>query len=157
MGNGYGKKIAGWWFDDRYPDQPFEKLYEATKIGNPERIVAWNSWIMPKSREFQGYYAGEAAFSVKVPEASYFKQGGPAEGLQPHFLIIADDQWAHNAQNANIGPLLFKDEELISYFKAVNALGGRVTINIGVYEDGTASQATIKQVKKLSYTHGVLK
>lgn len=40
VGNRYGKKIAGWWFDDRYPDQPFEKLYEATKIGNPDRIVA---------------------------------------------------------------------------------------------------------------------
>ena len=156
VGNRYGKKIAGWWFDDRYPDQPFEKLYEATKIGNPDRIVAWNSWIMPKSTEFQDYYAGEAGFTVKVPEASYFKKGGPAEGLQPHFLIFADDPWAHTAKDAEIVPPLYKDDELISYVKAVNALGGPVTINIGVYQDGTASQATIKQLKKLGHTLGVI-
>ncbi|HUQ67775.1 MAG TPA: alpha-L-fucosidase, partial [Flavitalea sp.] len=157
VGNRYGKKIAGWWFDDRYPDQPFEKLYEATKIGNPNRIVAWNSWIMPKSTEFQDYYAGEAAFTVKVPEASYFKNGGPAEGLQPHFLIIADDPWAHTSQNAEIVPPLYKDEELISYVKAVNALGGPVTINIGIYQDGSVSPATLQQVQKLGHTLGVLK
>jgi alpha-L-fucosidase len=156
VGNRYGKKIAGWWFDDRYPGQPFEKLYEATKIGNPERIVAWNSWIMPKSTEFQDYYAGEAAFTVKVPDTSYFKKGGPAEALQPHFLIIADDPWAHTAQNADIIPPLYKDEELIHYVKAVNALGGPVTINIGIYQDGTVSPDTLQQVQKLGHTLGVL-
>src|SRR5207245_208051 len=55
----YGVKLAGWWFDDRFPFQPFEELYQATKAGNPDRLVAWNSWIMPKSTEFQEYWAGE--------------------------------------------------------------------------------------------------
>jgi alpha-L-fucosidase len=156
VGERYGRKVAGWWFDDRYPDQPFQKLYEATKIGNPDRIVAWNSWIMPKSTEFQEYYSGEAAHCVTVPEANYFGAGGPAEGLQPHFLIIADDPWAHNTRDSDIGPPLYQDDELIRYVKAVNALGGPVTINIGVYQDGTASQATIQQIQKLGHTLGVL-
>jgi hypothetical protein len=156
VGKRYGRKVAGWWFDDRYPDQPFEKLYEATKIGNPDRIVAWNSWIMPKSTEFQEYYSGEAAFSVTVPEANYFGVGGPAEGLQPHFLIIADDPWAHTTRDSDIVPPLYKDDELIHYVKAVNTLGGPVTINIGIYQDGTVSPATIQQIQKLGHTLGVL-
>ncbi len=155
VGKRYGRKIAGWWFDDRYPDQPFEKLYEATKIGNPDRIVAWNSWIMPKSTEFQEYYSGEAGHSVTVPEAKYFGEGGPAEGLQPHFLIVADDPWAHTALDSDIVSPLYKDDELIRYVKAVNALGGPVTINIGVYQDGTASPATIQQVQKLGHALGI--
>ena len=50
-----------------------------------------------------------------------------------------------------------QDEELIRYVKAVNALGGPVTINIGVYQDGTASPATLQQIQKLGHTLGVLK
>lgn len=156
VGQRYSKKIAGWWFDDRYPDQPFKKLWEATKIGNPDRIVAWNSWFMPKSTEFQEYYSGEAAQTLVVPEAGYFGEGGPAEGLQPHFLIIADDPWAHNSKDKDIVAPLYQDEKLIRYVKAVNALGGPVTINIGVYQDGTASPATLQQIQKLGHTLGVL-
>jgi alpha-L-fucosidase len=157
VGQRYGKKIAGWWFDDRYPDQPFKKLWEATKVGNPDRIVAWNSWIMPKSTEFQEYYSGEAANNLTLPEAKYFGEGGPAEGLQPHFLIIADDPWAHNAVDSDIVPPLYKDDQLIRYVKAANTLGGPVTINIGIYQDGTASPATLRQIQKLGHTLGVLK
>jgi alpha-L-fucosidase len=155
-GRRYGTKVAGYWFDDRYPEQPFEKLYEATKIGNSDRIVAWNSWVMPKSTEFQEYYAGEAGHCVTAPDASFFAKGGPAEGLQPHFLVIADDPWAHTARDTDIVAPLYKDEELIRYVKAVNALGGPVTINIGVYQDGTASPATLEQVRRLGRALGVL-
>ena len=35
-------------------------------------------------------------------------------------------------------------EEKRDYVRAVNALGGPATINIGVYQDGTASPATLK-------------
>ena len=155
-GERYGRKIAGWWFDDRFPDQPFRKLYEATKIGNPDRIVAWNSWIMPKSTEFQEYYSGEAANNLTLPDANYFGEGGPAEGLQPHFLIIADDPWAHTAVNSDIASPLYDDNQLIRYVKAANALGGPVTINIGIYQDGTVSPATVQQIQKLGQALGVL-
>ena len=72
-------------------------------------------------------------------------------------LIVADDPWAHNYPDVDIVAPLYKDEELIRYVKAVNALGGPVTINIGVYQDGTASPATLQQIQKLGHTLGVLK
>jgi hypothetical protein len=41
--------------------------------------------------------------------------------------------------------------------KAVNALGGPVTINIGVYQDGAVSPQTLKQIQKLGLALGVVK
>jgi hypothetical protein len=149
IGTRYGKKVAGFWFDDRYPDQPFEHLFEATKTGNADRIVAWNSWILPKSTEFQEYYAGEAGNVLKLPDASYFQKGGPAEGLQPQFLIFLDDAWHHGQPNTDIVSPLYTDEQVIRYVRECNSLGGPATLNVSVYQDGTASPETLKQLDAL--------
>jgi len=150
IGLRYGKKVAGYWFDDRYPLQPFEKLYRATKAGNSDRIVAWNSWILPKTTDFQEYYAGEFGGALRaLPEASYFQEEGPAAGLQPHVLIFLDDPWHHGYPNTDIAPPLFTNQQLIDYVKNCNARNVPVTMNLGIYQDGTVSPATLEQMKAL--------
>jgi len=143
----YGTKLAGWWFDDRYPLQPFEELYNATKAGHPDRIVAWNSWILPKSTDFQEYWAGEVAGALtRLPEKGYFDGSGPQSGLQPHVMIFTDDPWMHTRLDSEIHAPLFGDRELADYIMDCNRKRAPVTLNIGVYLDGTASPATLRQL-----------
>lgn len=149
-GHRYGRKVAGWWFDDRYPLQPFEELNQAAKAGNPDRIVAFNSWILPKLTEFQDYYAGENGPRLpRLPGKWYFTGKGPQSGLQPHALICLDDNWNHTAPESPISPPLFADRDLIACVQDANAKGAPLTLNIGVYQDGTASPATISQLLSL--------
>ncbi len=146
-GRRYGNKLAGWWFDDRYPFQPFEQLDKAAKEGNPARIVAFNSWILPKSTQFQDYWAGEAGGDLpSLPVSGYFDGDGPASGLQPHFLIFLDDSWVHGTQDTKIAPPRLNDSQLINFISECNGKGASVTMNIGVYQDGSASPATLDQL-----------
>jgi len=147
IGLRYGKKVAGFWFDDRYLLQPFEALYRATKAGNPDRLVAFNSWVMPKSTEFQDYYAGEFGGSLSLPDVDYFAPGGPAAGLQPHGMIFLDDPWAHGQPDTEIAPPIFKTIELIEYVKKCIARKMVITMNMSCYQDGTVSSATLEQMK----------
>jgi hypothetical protein len=147
VGLRYGSKLAGWWFDDRYLLQPFEELYQATKVGNPDRIVAWNSWILPKSTDFQEYWGGEVGGTLKrLPEEGYFDGSGPQSGLQPHVMIFVDDPWMHTRPDTDIQPPLFGDKELADYIMDCNRKSAPVTLNVGVYLDGTASPATLRQL-----------
>ncbi|MBI4325719.1 MAG: alpha-L-fucosidase [Chloroflexi bacterium] len=146
----YGSKLAGWWFDDRYPWQPFEELFQATKLGNPDRIVAWNSWILPKSTEFQEYWAGEVGGELmRLPAEGCFDGAGPQSGLQSHVLIFVDDPWMHTQPNSEIKAPRFSDKDLVAYVTDCNQKGAPVTLNIGVYLDGSASPATLSQLQKL--------
>ena len=150
IGSRYGDKLAGWWFDDRYPYQPFEQLFHASKIGNDKRIVAFNSWVMPKSTEFQDYWAGEMGGELEfLPNTGFFDAGGPAAGLQPHALIFVDDPWLHGEMNKKIKDPLFPNDRLIRFIQDTNAKRGAVTMNIGVYQDGTASPATLQQLRAI--------
>lgn len=152
IGLRYGKKIAGYWFDDRYPQQPFEELFRATKAGNPDRIVAWNSWILPKTTAYQEYYAGEFGGALIVPSPDYFSENGSASGLQPHGMIFLDDPWQHGYPDTDIAPPLFTTQQLIDYVKACIAQKLVITMNMGITQDGQVSPATLKQMKALRQT-----
>ena len=149
IGHRYGKKVAGYWFDDRYPLQPFEELYEATKVGNPDRIVAWNSWILPKTTEFQEYYGGEFGGALVTPPASFFAENGSASGLQPHGMIFLDDPWQHGYPETDIAPPVFATQRLIDYVQICIAQKLVITMNMGITQDGKVSPATLEQIRTL--------
>ena len=149
IGHRYGERVAGYWFDDRYPLQPFEDLYGAARAGNANRIVAFNSWILPKTTEFQDYYAGELGGALLTPTASYFAEGGGAGGLQPHGLIFLDDQWQHGYPDTDIAPPLFTNERIIEYVEACIARGLPITMNISITQDGEVSPQTLEQMRAL--------
>ena len=149
IGHRYGKKVAGYWFDDRYPLQPFAELYEATKVGNPDRIVAWNSWILPKTTEFQEYYGGEFGGALVNPPASFFAEDGSASGLQPHGMIFLDDPWQHGYPDTDIAAPLFATQRLIDYVQTCIAQKLVITMNMGITQDGKVSPATLEQMRTL--------
>ena len=149
IGHRYGKKVAGYWFDDRYPLQPFKELYEATKVGNPDRIVAWNSWILPKTTEFQEYYGGEFGGALVTPPANFFAENGSASGLQPHGMIFLDNPWQHGYPDTDIAAPLFATQQLIDYVQTCITQKLVITMNMGITQDGKISHATLGQLRAL--------
>jgi hypothetical protein len=147
IGQRYGDKIAGYWFDfcPFNVSHHFERLYRAAKTGNPDRIIAWNSWINRKPTDFQEYWAGEMGADLVQPEPDHFKD------LQPHVWIVVDDddEWVHSQPNTDIGPPNFDTRDLIDYVKACVAKEIVVSMNLSIYQDGTISPATFEQMQAL--------
>jgi len=145
MGRRYGRKVMGYWFDFCPFNVPhhFEPLYKAAKTGNPDRIIAWNSWIIRRPTYFQEYWAGEAGDALVIPEAEVFGD------LQPHVWIYLDDEWVHDKPNTDIHPPIFHTQQLINYVETCIARGIVVSMNLGIYQDGTISKETFKQMRAL--------
>lgn len=144
IGQRYGKKIAGYWFDmvPYNVSHHFETLFKAAKVGNPDRIITWNGWIQRKPTDFQEYWSGEVVDPV-YPFESLDKN------YQPHVWIIIDDSWVHNKPDTDIGPLKITNEQLIEYVETCVEKEIVVSMNVSIYQDGTISPAATKQLRAL--------
>jgi hypothetical protein len=147
LGARYGRSLWGYWFDNGYPHQLFERQMEACKLGNPDRIIGYNSGIYPKVTDFQDYFAGEFGNSPILPPPGYFEEGGAQAGLQPHGTIFIDGAWHHFRPDTEIGPQRFTTENLIDYIKKCIERKMVLTINFNIYQDGSVSPITLEQMK----------
>lgn len=153
FGKRYGNKVAGYWFDgwyqcyERYPDFSFEKFFKACKVGNANRIIAINSWIYPAVTEWQEYWAGETASSVQPPPVGGSFTRGPGKGLRFQSLLIMEPYWVQ--QSKTIPEPLFKADKLSDYIKKCMTNGGAVTINLGIYQEGTVGEKALEIMKEV--------
>lgn len=154
IGQRYGSRVAGYWFDGWYqtleahPEIEPRDLLPSVRAGNPARLVAFNFWVYPIETQWQDYWAGEVAEIVRPASARYMTSG-PAIGLQAHFLLFADAPWVHSTPDSEMEPLLFSDEALIDFVKRNVEKEAPVTINLGIYQDGTIGEAAQRQMAKL--------
>ena len=164
IGNRYGDKLNGWWFDggqryynchfDNTPgDQgilsaPFKELTLAARSGNPERIVAYNSWIKPRLTEYQDYYGGEGAHIPAGLDHGVFPSG-PQEGLQAHGCFIFERKWGHIEPNAVISKPKFTLEKLTAKIRNAQREQAPLSINLEMYEDGSVSPQSVALLKQL--------
>ena len=149
IGNRYGRLVWGYWFDNSYPHQLFERQMQACKVGNKDRIIGYNSGIYPRITDFQDFFAAEFGCSPILPPKGYFDKGGPQEGLQPHGTIFIDGAWHHFLPETEIGPQRFTTESLIAYTRECIARKMVLTINMCMYQDGTISGQSLEQMKSL--------
>ena len=153
IGTRFKEKIAGYWFDgwyqsfQKHPGFDFEKFYNVCKIGNPNRLVALNSWLYPTVSEWQDYWAGEVYSPEKTPENTIVKSG-PGKGLQFHSLIALQADWAHTSLNSKVHPNKLSAEEMINYISACEGKGP-VTINIEIYQDGSIGEESLAAMEKI--------
>ena len=144
IGRRYGSKVAGYWFDFCPFNAPhhFEPLYDAAKTGNPDRIIAWNSWINRVPSDFQEYLAGEIADNIIDIDPGEFAH------LQPHVWIVLDDEdWVHEQPDTVIGAPHMSTSELVSFVNACVKKNIVVSMNVSIYQDGSISPATLDQLK----------
>jgi len=154
IGQRYGKKLAGYWFDgwdlipEQHPSLSFERLFKAAKVGNPARIISYNFWFFPDETPWQEFWAGEIDGPLKPPTGRYIEYAA-GHGLQRHSLIMLEGAWCHDKPNAEIESPIYSAEELINFVKSHTAKGGVVTINLCVYQDGTIGKESLKVMQAL--------
>ena len=153
IGSRYGDKLAGYWFDSwyqslaAYPDVPIEAIYRYCKVGNPDRITAFNFWIFPVLTPWQDYWAGELN-RLQNPFPSRYIQRGAGEGFQAHGMLSMLESWVHS-ELGPIPPPQFSTGDLIAYVKANMGHQAVTTINIGIYQDGTIEQSSLDMMRQL--------
>jgi hypothetical protein len=141
IGHRYGRKLDGYWFDSWYqafqhfPDIRQDLVFHACKVGNPDRITAFNFWILPVSTPWQEYWAGEIG-SPGVPPASRYIERGAGAGLQAHFLLFLDAPWVHGKPDTEMESPHFSTAALTDYIQQCMKSQAVVTVNLGIYQDG---------------------
>ena len=154
FGQRYGNKVAGYWFDgwdlipQQYPNLRFERLFDASKTDNPDRIIGLNFWIFPDAAPWQEYWAGEADESLKSATSRYIEHP-VGKGLQRHALFMLEDVWIHRPADSEMEPPIFNEKELIQYVNTLTANEGVATINLGIYQDGTVGKKSLKLMEAL--------
>ncbi|MEX2592938.1 MAG: alpha-L-fucosidase [Anditalea sp.] len=155
IGNHYKDKIAGYWFDGWYqsykehPEYDFEKLYNISKEGNPNRLLALNSWVYPIVTPWQDYWAGEI-YTPDSPPNDRIIKSGPGKGLQYQALVVLENDWVHTKQDTQIPSPRLDARELIDFLSSSDGKGP-LTINLGIYQDGTIGEeamAFMELIKK---------
>ena len=147
FGQRYGEKVLGYWFDgwyqcfEEYPDVSFPDFFKACKAGYPDRLIALNSWVYPAVTEWQEYWAGENASPVKIPRNGTYERG-PGAGLQFQSLLIMEPYWVQ--KKTEMPDPRFTIDKLSSYIKDCMENGGVVTINLGIYQDGTIGEKSLE-------------
>ncbi len=162
IGLRYGDKLAGWWFDDGLTfyytlQAPWKEMTEASKAGNPKRVVGYNSWILPKATDLQDYACGEGDFPDRLtPElntelpvgGSGIFLSGPQKGLQATITLTNEGgDWGHIQKDTDVPAPRYTSAQVIDYIRQAAARKEVPVINLEVYQDGSASQQTIDEFK----------
>jgi hypothetical protein len=159
MGNRYKEKISGYWFDNcqvfrEYPNVSFEDFFKATKVGNPGRLTALNSWLYPSVTQWQDYWAGET-YSSCVPPKSNIVEDGPGAGLQFHSLLALEGDWVYARylykNDKEIPAPVLDTTYLINLISSCKGKGP-ITLNVLIHQDGTISDQSMNVLKTLKST-----
>jgi hypothetical protein len=146
IGQRYGDKLAGWWFDDGatsyyYRSAPWEKLTRAAKAGNPQRFVGYNSWILPVPTVFQDFHCGEG-FSDPGDQRSR------RDGLQGCATLVAEGDWGHFRQDREIGKPRWTADQMSHYLQQFAVHHNIPIFNLEIYQDGVLSPHSIAMFKE---------
>ena len=153
IGQRYGDKIAGYCFDswyqgyEEYPDFSFEELFKICKTGYPNRLVSFNTWILPVNTPWQDFWFGET-YIPGHPAAGQIIHRGPGRGLQYNSLIVLENLWVHD-RPMHMKPPWLNADDLAKYIKACMEKKGTVTINIGIYQEGTIGTKSLELMKEV--------
>ena len=165
-----GPLLDGWWFDGVYSWPIFHNSrydwpawFAASRAGNPDAVVALNdgsfcTGVESPVTELQDYTSGEVEALVDgqirfgrdgdaplyLPQARHV----PGTQCQWHALLPIDCFWAHGAFWP-MEPPYYEDENLFSFMRHCRSVGGAVTLNVGIYQEGHLGERTLAQVRRL--------
>ena len=153
VGDRYGRSVVGYWLDgwyqaaEKYGKLPYERIYRASKAGNPDRLLALNSWIYPIVSPWQDYWAGET-YSIPIEPSAPIIEIGPGAGLRYHALLALEGGWVHTEHDTAIPAPVLETDKLLEFIDA-SAGKGPVTFNVLIYQDGTISELSMNVLKKI--------
>ncbi len=163
IGRQYGDQLAGFWFDDAaftyYPfNAPWQKMTAAAKTGNANRLIAYNSWILPKLNDFYEVFAGENTFSTEMIDGDDYLPisgtgrftGGPQLGLQGQITTIINGDWGHFKTDAPIDPPQYSADVMVEKIEDSMRRRNVPLLDVEVYQDGTISPETFQMFQTVS-------
>lgn len=153
IGERYGARLAGWWFDDgmcnyyyRSPD--WQRLYRASKAGNPRRVTTFNRWLWPAATDFQDYDACEVC--TEPAATGWLPAGGdgrfldgPAKGLPAAVTLITEGDWLHAGKDTAVGAPRWTAPQLTLYLRDFASRRVVPIFNLEIYQEGRLSPSTI--------------
>ncbi len=161
IGQRYGEKLDGWWFDGghRYynthfdgseavgiSSAPFKAMRRAARMGNSERIICYNPWVLPRLTEHQDYFAGEAKHDDDPTEEGVFTAGSQ-KGLMKFGLYIFERRWGHIEKDTPIAAPKYSVDQLVAMIQEARASRSPIAFNLETYEDGSVSPASAELLK----------
>ena len=147
----YGDKIKGWWVDGcyrdhfKYTDELLEPLYKACKSGNPDAIVALNGGVGNKfemNYPDEDFVCGEFNTLDCLPRERFINGKAQAHILAP--LGTGDSGIGATWGSFGLG---YTKEYIADYIRRVHDAGGVVTLDIGVYRDGSLDEEQVSALK----------
>jgi hypothetical protein len=151
----YGPKVAGYWFDswfettEVYPNLPYETFAQAIRIGNPQRIFAYNNWVFPMEVQWHDYWAGELTDLPLKPFKGRYMQHSAAKGLQAHVALRFDADWLHMTPDKPMESPRFTAPELADFIRSCQAIQVPVTLGVGIFQDGSLGEKSIPILQEL--------
>ncbi len=151
----FGDKLSGWWFDGNYKSSEksflrthdwdngrFDKAewFAAAKAGNPEAAIA-----MCTGANHMGYvFEEEEYLPGETNDLTHFPWEHGSREKQWHVLTWLDCFWMYS--EGKMPPLKYSNKALYEYVRKCTDKKGAVTLNIGIYEDGTLAEEAVRQV-----------
>lgn len=134
-----------------YPG-PFEQMGKALKAGNSDRLIAYNSWVLPRFTEFQDFFFGEG--NEKCIDGAGPKGGngivanGPQKGLQGFANFIVDGpNWGISRSETKINPPIFTKDQITTLVNNAKERKLAMSFNLLMYEDGSVSPESLEMMK----------
>ncbi|MGA7340001.1 MAG: hypothetical protein WBX18_05350, partial [Terracidiphilus sp.] len=141
-----------------YPFNPdWEQMTAAARAGNPDRVIAYNSWILPKLNDFYDVFAGEnASWETKYEDLTFLPvggtgryTGGPQEGLQAEITALINEDWGHFKIDQPIASPRLPEHDLVSKLKDAISRKAVPLLDVEVYQDGTTSPQTLQLLQAI--------
>ena len=151
IGNQYGTKLDGFFFDDGviYYPAPFQAMEQAARTGNANRLISWSGSPIGglNVTDFQDVFFGEASQGQSwIGSAAAGGNGvftaGPATGLLQQGMSTLDSDWGVHSQGQKIAPnssLAPTSSAAIDWLQSAASRNVPVTLNLMMYEDGTVA------------------
>lgn len=151
MGERYGDKVAGWFFDDDaiYCPSDYEALSAAARAGHPGRLVSYNPWIAPAFTPFQDIFFGEARDRGGVKDGIF--ADGPNRGLQAfHMRVFEGPNWGVNKPELKANPPQTKIEQTEAEVRECLKNKTPVAFNLLMWEDGSMPEQSVQQLQEIA-------
>ena len=170
-----GRLNSGWWYDGcynwkafRHAQRHWELWCDASRAGNPESAIAFNDGSYCCGLEkpvspLQDYLSGEiwelhgdmivSGNPKDMPVTYVLPTGRFVEGTecQWHGLLPIDCPWGYNEPATGpMDPPKYTDANLFSFVHQSLQVGGGVTLNVGIYQEGHMPDATLQQLARLN-------
>jgi hypothetical protein len=161
IGNQYGTKLDGFFFDDGviYYPAPFQAMEQTARTGNPKRLISWSGSPIGglNVTDFQDVFFGEGSQgqswigSAPAGGTGVFT-AGPATGLLQQAMSTLNSDWGVHTQDQKIAPnssLAPTSAKAIGWLQSAASRNVPITLNLMMYEDGAVADADRRMLNDL--------